>query len=285
MLPLPTQKGLSHRLRYALVAALAFSVGSTATVTAGPVVSGFVGLIDGENTAAINASRELSVADAIARGHLADINTVTAQLAFDGSGNLKTAPQGSQTVNGTVSVGNFPGTQSVTGTINVGNLPATQGVTGTVNVGNIPATQNVAGTVSVGNFPATQSVSGTVGLSPSANTVKIDPANNGRTFLALSEVGVTLPTTVGFGVLDRQIDVASYERIRVSAFNHSAGTCGGTPIIQIQIQSGFLLLDLVRLPVCDALRKVYEVPGTTLRIFAISEGGLPAIVDLQVFGR
>lgn len=57
---------------------------------------------------------------------------------------------GSLTVDGTVSVGNFPATQAVSGSVTVSqataaNLQAT--VTGTVNVGNFPATQAVSGTV------------------------------------------------------------------------------------------------------------------------------------------
>lgn len=119
-------------VRYALVAALAFTLGSATVVAAGPVVSGFVGLIDGTNTAAINANRELAVTDAAAEaglaaaaGHLANIATDTSQLSFDASGNLMTAPQGSQSVSGTVNVGNFPTTQQVAGTVNVGNLPRT----------------------------------------------------------------------------------------------------------------------------------------------------------------
>src|SRR2546425_9209638 len=76
--------GLSPRaLRYALAATLAFSLGSATVVTAGPVVSGFVGLIDGANTAKITASGELSVTDA-----------ATTKLTFDANGRLKVAAGG-----------------------------------------------------------------------------------------------------------------------------------------------------------------------------------------------
>lgn len=77
-------------------------------------------------------------------------------------------PSGTQTVNGTVNVGNLPATQPVSGTVAVSNFPATQPVSGTVTVNgsvavsNLPATQPVSGTVAVSNFPATQPVSGTV---------------------------------------------------------------------------------------------------------------------------
>ena len=50
--------------RYAVIATLAFMLGSATVAVAGPTISGYVGLIDGANTAAINASRELSVTDA-----------------------------------------------------------------------------------------------------------------------------------------------------------------------------------------------------------------------------
>jgi hypothetical protein len=49
-------------MRYVLTAALAFTLGSASIALAGPVVSGFVGLIDASgNTAKINAAGALSV--------------------------------------------------------------------------------------------------------------------------------------------------------------------------------------------------------------------------------
>lgn len=81
------------------------------------------------------------------------------------------------TIDGTVSVDNFPATQTVDGTVNVGNFPASQTVDdgglsltvdGTVAVSNFPASQTVDdggssltidGTVAVSNFPAVQPVS------------------------------------------------------------------------------------------------------------------------------
>jgi len=54
----------ARAVRYAIVGALAFTLGAATLAAAGPTISGFVGLIDGNNTAAINANRELSVTDA-----------------------------------------------------------------------------------------------------------------------------------------------------------------------------------------------------------------------------
>lgn len=59
-----------------------------------------------------------------------------------------------------VAVSNFPATQTVTGTVNIGNYPASQ----TVHVDNFPAVQPVSGSVSVLNFPASFAV--TQGTSP-----------------------------------------------------------------------------------------------------------------------
>lgn len=81
---------VSSRIRYVLIAVLAFLIGNASFAAAGPVVSGFVGLIDGTNTAAINASGELSVSDTDARSHLASVDRSTSQLSFDAAGNLRT---------------------------------------------------------------------------------------------------------------------------------------------------------------------------------------------------
>jgi hypothetical protein len=71
-------------------------------------------------------------------------------------GTVKTVPAGSQTVDGTVNVGNLPSSQTVNGTVNVGNLPSNQTVNGTVNVANLPSTQTVAGSVtSIPGLPGT----------------------------------------------------------------------------------------------------------------------------------
>lgn len=89
---------------------------------------------------------------------------------------------GSLTIDGSVSVSNFPATQPVSGTIT-----ANAG-TGTMNVSvqnaSIPVTDNggsltIDGSVSVSNFPATQPVSGTVelGATSLANVYDVSVTN------------------------------------------------------------------------------------------------------------
>jgi hypothetical protein len=71
----------------------------------------------------------------------------------------------SQTVDGTVDVGNLPPVQDVSGSVEVSNLPAVQQVTGSVEVTNLPAssgparyqyvgitTQTFDGSAGIGNF-------------------------------------------------------------------------------------------------------------------------------------
>jgi hypothetical protein len=167
--------------RYALVAALAFVLGSAtlaAAATGGVSIGSlyFVSLLNGVATtpcstvggpdgtktttcvAVINANGELTTSDAATRAALA-------QLQFGSDGSLKVATQGTSTISGNVNVNNFPSSQQVNGTVNVGNLPATQQVAGSVSVSNLPATQQVAGTVNVGNLPADQQIHGTVTVS------------------------------------------------------------------------------------------------------------------------
>src|ERR1041385_5835472 len=50
-------------MRRLVIAVIAFMVGSASVAAAGPAVSGFVGLVDGANTAHIDASGQLSVSD------------------------------------------------------------------------------------------------------------------------------------------------------------------------------------------------------------------------------
>lgn len=164
-------------VRYALVATLAFTLGSVTVVAAGPTISGFVGITDGTNTAKVTANSELSVSDAS-----------LARFSFDSSGNLRTAQQGTQNVAGTVNVGNLPTTQNVAGTISVGNFPATQTIAGNVNVGNFPATQAVSGSVAVSNLPldasgnvrtsGTQTLSGSIEVSNFPSTQNVTVVNS-----------------------------------------------------------------------------------------------------------
>ncbi len=96
-----------------------------------------------------------------------------------------------QTVDGTVSVNNFPASTQVS------NFPATQTVNGTVNVGNFPVTQAVSGSVSVSNFPATQNVS-------VVNQVDVEVQNfpagfNVNNFPSVQDVRLINPPSGGSG--------------------------------------------------------------------------------------
>ncbi len=85
------------------------------------------------------ASHELSTTDAMSHGalaaanaslasantHLANIDS-SARFSYDTAGNLKTVQSGTQTIGGTVNVGNFPATQTVAGTVNVGGIVSTR---------------------------------------------------------------------------------------------------------------------------------------------------------------
>lgn len=82
-------------LRQAFILAIAFTLGAATIVQAGPTISGFVGLIDGSNTATIDARGQLSVSDGAANAQLA-------KLGFDGSGNLRTTATGSVSVSGAI---------------------------------------------------------------------------------------------------------------------------------------------------------------------------------------
>lgn len=86
-------------------------------------------------TAMVDASGQLAVSDDATHQSLN-------RLAFDSSGNLKVAGQGTSTVTGTVHVDNLPSTQPVSGTVSVSNFPATQDVNvvgGSVGGGLAPA--------------------------------------------------------------------------------------------------------------------------------------------------
>lgn len=154
-------------LRYIVIAVIAFTIGSATVAAAGPAISGFVGLVDGNNTAAINTNRELSVTDSgsaaalqAANTHLANIDSAEGRFAFDG-GALRTAPQGTQTVSGVVNVASMPAlTIAGTPTVTVANLPATQQVTGTVNIGGTIATRETlpANAIDVAAFLSPQFV-------------------------------------------------------------------------------------------------------------------------------
>lgn len=119
---------------------------------------------------------------------------------------VRNLPSGTQSVSGTVNVGNFPATQPVSGSVNVGNFPATQPVSGTVavsnfpasqpvSVSNFPATQPVSGSVAVTNLPATQPVSGTVAVSNFPATQPVSGTVNVGNFPATQTVAGSVAVT------------------------------------------------------------------------------------------
>lgn len=85
-----------------------------------------------------------------------------------------------------------PATQTVNGTVNIGNLPATQPVSGTVAISN-PVT-----TIGVNNFPATQQVSGTVTVANPVSTVAVSnlPATQPVSIAGVVQVS-SIPTATG----------------------------------------------------------------------------------------
>jgi hypothetical protein len=141
-----------------------------------------------------------------------------------------------------------------------------------------------SGTVNVGNFPATQNVSGTVGLSDSANTVKIDPANNGRTVIVLSHAdfgGFVLPAS---GIV-HILDVSPYGRIRVAVTNVCTSPTSVCVALRDNSGVGWVLDDYTLRP-CDIKDKIYDLPGVSLGLEIGCTGGATTDrIFAQVFGR
>ena len=244
-----------HILQLAVAIAVAFSVGSAMAVAAGPVVSGFVGLMDGNNTAAINATRELSVTDAAARTELGAINAQTGRLSFDANGNLKTAPQGTSTSNA-VDVTDRAARQL--GHVTVDNLATTQAVSGTVTVGNFPSTQNVAGAVSVSGLPATTELFHTA------------------SFITVSAGELKALAT---------IDVSHVEKLRVAAFAVS-GTTAHFAFSMVSSDNQLVaLLDQFDVAPGAIVVRTEEMPGRTLVLFVDQRSGGSTQVQLTVWGR
>ena len=166
--------------------------------------------------------------------------TVSGSVTVDEITNAVTIQDGgnSITVDGSVSVSNFPATQTVDGTVGIsGDVNVTQGtdpwtVDGTVDVGNFPATQTVDGTVTiqdgggsitvdgsvtVGNFPASQTVDGTVNI---GNEVAI---NDGGNTISIDDGGgsITIDGNVNATIVGGETSFASeqtdaFGRLRVS---------------------------------------------------------------------
>jgi hypothetical protein len=174
-----------------------------------------VTIVDGANSAAVTPGRELSVRDG--------------RLSFDGSGALRTAPQGTQQVSGTVDVG------------------------------------------------------GTVGISPAANTVKIDPQNAGRTIVVytLADPGGTAVPASG---ITQFLDVSPYARIRVAAGN--VCTSSGKVTVDVRGNDGIgWIVDDYQLDPCEIRDKVYDLPGAHVSVAVWNSTGTANQVFVQVFGR
>lgn len=145
-------------IRYVLVGVVAFTMGSAGVVVGSTFSNAPVfRLGDATDPAALAAvdaagslhvSQQGTISASVTNSDFPDAGTHTkldsanakldsanaqlGQLTFDGSGNLKTAPQGTAQVSGSVSVNNFPSS------VNIGNLPSDQQIHGSVTVTNLP---------------------------------------------------------------------------------------------------------------------------------------------------
>lgn len=201
---------------------------------------------------------------------------------------VRNIPSGTQTVSGTVDVGNLPATQPVSGTVAVSNLPvtqpvsgsvsvsnfpatqtvavnnfpATQPVSGTVAVSNLPATQPVSGTVSVGNFPATQPVSGTIAVSnfPATQTVagSVSVANFPANQVVSDPTDIVNPTFAAarLGLVDGHAAEVFHVMGRRSGFNSTSvlqdvGEFLGTSINALPELTGAESLEVISSSVND----------------------------------
>lgn len=162
--PTSIRASTSRVWRYAVVAVVAFSLGSATVVAARnpevigslfyiPMLNGVAttpcnagvapggqqsgndetkkGLVTTTCTAVVDSKGQLSISDT-------DTHKSLNQLQFDAGGNLKTAGQGTATISGTVSVSNFPATQDVNitgGTVNATTPVATKRVFRQSNLG------------------------------------------------------------------------------------------------------------------------------------------------------
>ncbi len=106
-------------------------------------------------------------------------------------------------ISGTVNVSDNGGSLTVDGSVSVSNFPATQTVDGTVAVTDNGGSLTVDGTVGVNNFPATQTVDGTVELGTTSlaalENITIDAGD--VTVSNLSDVSFHAKNTDAFGRL------------------------------------------------------------------------------------
>lgn len=149
-----------------------------------------VKIVDDNNVAFGTVARPLNVT-------VSNPYTAPATQTVNGTVNIGNLPT-TQPISGSVTVSNFPTNQTVGGTVAVSNFPQTQPVSGTVAISNLPTTQAVNGTVNVGNFPTTQLISGTVTVANPVNTVAV---SNFPTTQPVSIAGVvqvaSIPTATG----------------------------------------------------------------------------------------
>ncbi len=122
--------------KYALVAVLAFAIGTTMVASAAGIQRFVLSDRYGMNTARILPGGRL---------------VVDATRSIVGVKNFPDV----QEVDGEVSVGNLPDVQTVAGDVEVMNFPEVQTVEGTVAVDNLPDVQEVAGEINVANLPLT----------------------------------------------------------------------------------------------------------------------------------
>jgi hypothetical protein len=150
-------------------------------------------------------------------GQTTSANSAPVVIASDQSAVPIADGGGSITVDGSVSVSNFPATQPVSGSVTVSGTVTANAGTGTqdVNVTNasIPVTDNggsltVDGSVSVSNFPATQPVSGSVTVSGTV-TADTELPNAAALVDATSN-----PTTPIVGAAMEAFNGTTWDRIR-----------------------------------------------------------------------
>lgn len=229
-------------IRFAFVGAIAFSLGAASIAAAGPAISGLVGLVDGNNTAAINASRELSVTDATAAARLGSIDSrlgATLQVA------VANAPTVTLAGTPNVNVASMP-------SVNVASMPS-------VTIGSMPAVA-ISGTptVNIAGMPAVQ-LAGTPAVKSGDTTSVIFNASSG-----------TLNGATSFSFTS-SLDVTAYKSIRVYVSCFGTSQCTQVHLfIWSTVPNTFAFGQLDEFPIASGLTtaRAYDTPGQQLQIFA-----------------
>lgn len=143
---------------------------------------------------------------------------------------------GSITIDGSVSVSNFPATQPVSGTVTVqqataANLNAT--ITGSVSVSNFPATQPVSGTVA-----ATQSGAWNVGINNGAGASAVNIQDGGNSITVDGTVAATQSGTWNIGTLTSITNAVTVSGT-VTASNTSGDVANDSPDSGNPVKIGF----------------------------------------------